>query len=106
MKHFFQIFIFLLFTCFSTSVVFSGSKFLTLKTTPIFQHTENFGKSEKAKIGVKNYVRSSIEASWNQVTNFHQNNFPLSSYLKKGSSCALDFQKTSSQNQFKVAQFS
>jgi predicted nucleotide-binding protein len=100
-----QIFIFFL-TCFTSSAIFSAPKIVVATHTPTFKKTESFDKSEKAKIGVQQKARSSIEASQNQTTTLPQNTFLLSSYLKEENSCAFDFQKTGFPYQFKVAQFS
>ena len=61
--------------------------------TTIFQKTEKISHSEKAKIGVQQNARNSIDDLQNQNTIYHQSTCSLSSYLKVGNSCALDYQK-------------
>src|SRR5690554_242128 len=105
MKVLLQIFFFFL-TWFTSSATFSVPKFVVPTNTTIFQKTEQVTHSEKAIIGVENFARSSIEEQQETNTTFHQNTFPFSSYLKKGNSCVLDFQKAASPYQVIVAQFS
>jgi hypothetical protein len=100
-----QIFLFLL-ICFTSSTTFSVPKIVVLTNTTFFQKTEKTAHSEKAKIGLKNFARSTIEEQQEKNTTFHQNTCSLSSYLKEENSCVIDFQKTESKSEFKVAQFS
>ncbi|AEA42342.1 hypothetical protein Fluta_0333 [Fluviicola taffensis DSM 16823] len=87
MKLFLQIFIFLL-TWFTSSATFSATKIVVLTNTKVYLKTDIVNQSEKAKIGV------------------HQKSLSLSNFLKEENSCVLDFQKTTIQKQFAVAQFS
>lgn len=109
MKFLFQILIFL-FTCYTSSAlpiaIGTAPKIVVPTNTSIFQETELVIQSEKAKIGVQQNARSSIEEQQAQTYTFHQNTFLLSSYLKEENTCALDYQELGSASQILVAEFS
>ena len=100
--------IILLLTCFNSSAFsFAAGNAPKIvaptNNTLTFQQTEHETRIEKAKIGIENFARSSIEEQEEKTTTFHRNTCSLSNYLKEVNSCVIDFQKTDSKSEFKVA---
>ncbi len=105
MKLLLQIILFF-FTWFSSIATFSALKIVVPTHTTIFQKTDNVNHSEKVKIGISNFARSSIEEAQNLNTTFNQNIFSLLNYLKGENSCTLEFQKRRTRNQLTVSDYS